>query len=161
MLHTCLRTTHDPQPFGHSTSLLSQWTRWSWGEDKFSSVNNRSQSFVLRCNELNQSQPVLYLGQLIMIDSSQILRFFTFQMSVVKLPMMYCIVLFWVVFLLDLVHSYWKGHSQIIRMRFRYHFLAVHATRRAWNSESEKRIRNTLNKPCRFELVTSRNRDRP
>ena len=98
MLHTCLRTTHDPQPFGHSTSLLSQWTRWSWGEDNFSSVNNRSQSIVLRCKELNQSQPVLYLGQLIMIDSSQILRFFTFQMSVVKLPMMYCIVLFWVVF---------------------------------------------------------------
>ena len=41
-----------------------------------------------------RANSIILAGQLIMIDSSQILRFFTFQMSVVKLPMMYCIVLF-------------------------------------------------------------------
>ena len=32
-------------------------------------------------------------------------------------------------------------------------------SRHASETESEKRIRNTLNKPCRVKLVTSRNRD--
>ena len=53
-----------------------------------------------------------------------------------------------------------KGHSQLMHMRIRYHFLAdLHVTRRARETESEKRIRNTQNKPCRVELVTSPNRD--
>ena len=46
-----------------------------------------------------------------------------------------------------------------MQMRISCHFLAdLHVRRRAWN-RSEKRIRNTLSKPCRVELVTSRNRD--
>ena len=50
-----------------------------------------------------------------------------------------------------------KGHSQLMHMRYRYHFLAdLHITRHACETESEKCIRNTLNKACRGELVTSR-----
>ena len=53
-----------------------------------------------------------------------------------------------------------NGQSQLMHMRIRYHFLAdLHVTRRARETESEKRIRNTQNKPCRVELVTSPNRD--
>ena len=53
-----------------------------------------------------------------------------------------------------------KGHSQLMHTRFRYHFLAdLHITRHACETESEKCIRNTLNKACRGELVTSRIRD--
>ena len=53
-----------------------------------------------------------------------------------------------------------KGHGQLMHMRIRYHFLAdLHITRHACETESEKRIRNTQNKPCRVELVTSPNRD--
>ena len=53
-----------------------------------------------------------------------------------------------------------KGHSQLKHMRISYHFLAdLHITRHVRETESEKRIRNTLNKTCRAELVTSRNRD--
>jgi len=53
-----------------------------------------------------------------------------------------------------------KGHSQLMHMRIRYHFLAdLHVTRHACETESEKRIRNAQNKPCRVELVTSPNRD--
>ena len=47
-----------------------------------------------------------------------------------------------------------------MHMRIRYHFLAdLHVTRHARETESEKRIRNRQNKPCRVELVTSPNRD--
>ena len=50
-----------------------------------------------------------------------------------------------------------KGRSQLMHMRIRYHFLAdLHITRHACETESEKRIRNTQNKPCRVE---SPNRD--
>ena len=53
-----------------------------------------------------------------------------------------------------------KGQSQLIHMRIRYHFLAdLHVTRHSSEPEGEKRIRNTQNKPCRVELVTSRNHD--
>ena len=42
-----------------------------------------------------------------------------------------------------------KGHSQLMHMRIRYHFLAdLHVTRHERETESEKRIRNTQNKPC-------------
>ena len=42
-----------------------------------------------------------------------------------------------------------KGHSQLMHMRIRYHFLAdLHVTRHERGTESEKRIRNTQNKPC-------------
>ena len=42
-----------------------------------------------------------------------------------------------------------KGHSQLMHMRIRYHFLAdLHVTRRERETESDKRIRNTQNKPC-------------
>ena len=45
-------------------------------------------------------------------------------------------------------------------MRIRYHFLAdLHVTRHSSETESEKRIQNTQNKPFRVELVTNRNRD--
>jgi len=45
-------------------------------------------------------------------------------------------------------------------MRIKYHLLAdLHITRHARETESEKRIHNTPNKPFRLELVTSRNRD--
>ena len=41
-------------------------------------------------------------------------------------------------------------------MCMRYHLLAdLHVTRHARETESEKRIRNRQNKPCRVELVTS------
>ena len=44
--------------------------------------------------------------------------------------------------------------------RISYHFLAdLHITRHSRETESEKRIRNTLNKTCSVELVTSRNRN--
>ena len=53
-----------------------------------------------------------------------------------------------------------KGHSQLMHMRISYNFLAdLYITRHARETESEERIRNTLNKTCRVELVTSRNRD--
>ena len=40
-----------------------------------------------------------------------------------------------------------KGHSQLMHMRIRYHFLAdLHVTRHERETESEKR--NTQNKPC-------------
>ena len=46
------------------------------------------------------------------------------------------------------------------QMCIRYHFLAdLHITRHARETESEKRIQNTPNKPFRVELVASRNRD--
>ena len=46
-----------------------------------------------------------------------------------------------------------------MHMRIRYHFLAdLHVTKHARETESEKRIRNTQNKPCRVEVVTNRNR---
>ena len=42
-----------------------------------------------------------------------------------------------------------KGHSQLVHMRIRYHFLAdLHVARQELETESEKRIRNTQNKPC-------------
>ena len=42
-----------------------------------------------------------------------------------------------------------KGHSQLMHMRIRYHFLAdLHVTRHERETESEKRIWNTQNKPC-------------
>ena len=45
-------------------------------------------------------------------------------------------------------------------MRIRYHFLAdLPVTRHMRETEYEKRFRHTLNKPCRVELLTSRNRD--
>ena len=45
-----------------------------------------------------------------------------------------------------------KGHSQLMHMRIRYRLLAdLHVTRQARETESEKRIQNTLNKPCRVE----------
>ena len=44
--------------------------------------------------------------------------------------------------------------------RIRYHFVTdLHVTRHACETESERRIRNTPNKPCRVDLVTSPNRD--
>ena len=47
-----------------------------------------------------------------------------------------------------------------MHMRIRYHFIAdLHVTRHSRETESEKRIRNTQNKPFRVELVTNRNRD--
>ena len=52
-----------------------------------------------------------------------------------------------------------KGHSQLVLMRIKDHFLAdLHVTRHAREIESEKRIR-IHKKPCRVELVTSPNRD--
>ena len=51
-----------------------------------------------------------------------------------------------------------KGHSQLLHMRIRYHFLAdLRITSHASETESKKGIQNTLNKPCRVELFTSRN----
>ena len=48
------------------------------------------------------------------------------------------------------------GHSKLMHM----HIPDLHVTRQdARETESEKRIRNTLNKPCRVELVASRNHD--
>ena len=48
-----------------------------------------------------------------------------------------------------------NGHSQLMHMRIRYLFLAdLHVTRHASETESERRIRNTQNKPCKVELVT-------
>ena len=45
-------------------------------------------------------------------------------------------------------------------MRISYHFLAdLRITRHARETESVRRVRNTLNKTCRVELVTSRDRD--
>ena len=53
-----------------------------------------------------------------------------------------------------------KGHSQLMHMRISYNFLAdLYITRHARETESEERVRNTLNKTCRVELITSRNRD--
>ena len=53
-----------------------------------------------------------------------------------------------------------KGHSQLMHMRIKYHFLAdLHFARPSREIESEKRIRNTQNKLGRVELVTSPNRD--
>ena len=53
-----------------------------------------------------------------------------------------------------------KGHSQLMHMRIRHHSLAdLHVTRHARETESEERIRNTQNKLCRVELVTSPSRD--
>ena len=53
-----------------------------------------------------------------------------------------------------------KGHSQLMHMRISYNFLAdLYITRHARETESEERVRNTLNKTSRVELVTSRNRD--
>ena len=53
-----------------------------------------------------------------------------------------------------------KGHSQLMHMRIRYHVVAdLHFKRHARETLSEKRIRKTLNKACRGELVTSQNRD--
>ena len=53
-----------------------------------------------------------------------------------------------------------KRHSQLIYMRIRYHFLAdLHVTRHSRETESEKRIRNTQNKPRKVQLVTCPNRD--
>ena len=41
-----------------------------------------------------------------------------------------------------------KGHVQLMHMRIRYHFLAdLHVTRHARETERQKRIRNTQNKP--------------
>ena len=53
-------------------------------------------------------------------------------------------------FLGSVITLYLKGHSQLLHMRIRYYFLAdLHVTRHAREKESEKRIRNTQNKPCR------------
>ena len=53
-----------------------------------------------------------------------------------------------------------KGYRQLMHMRIKYHFLFdLHVTRHARETESEKHIQNTLNKPCRVELVTSLNHD--
>ena len=47
-----------------------------------------------------------------------------------------------------------------MHMRIRYDFLAdLHVIRHTHETESEKLIRNTQNKPCRVELVTSPNHD--
>ena len=47
-----------------------------------------------------------------------------------------------------------------MHMRIRYHFLAdLRVTRHVRETGSEKRVRNTQNKPYRVELVTSPNRD--
>ena len=41
-----------------------------------------------------------------------------------------------------------KGHVQLMHMHIRYHFLAdLHVTRHARETERQKRIRNTQNKP--------------
>ena len=41
-----------------------------------------------------------------------------------------------------------KGHGQLMHMHIRYHFLPdLHVTRNARETESQKRIRNTQNKP--------------
>ena len=46
------------------------------------------------------------------------------------------------------VFFYLKGHSQLMHIHIRYHFLAdLHVTRHACETESEKHIRNTQNKP--------------
>ena len=47
-----------------------------------------------------------------------------------------------------------KGHSQLMHMRVKYHFLADFLYK---TYVKQKRIRNTLNKPCGVELVTSWN----
>ena len=48
----------------------------------------------------------------------------------------------------------------LMHMCIRCHFLAdLHVTRHERETEIEKRIQNTQNKPCRVELVTSPNRD--
>ena len=53
-------------------------------------------------------------------------------------------------------NGFLKGQSQLIHMRIRYHFLAdLHVTGHARETWSE----DTQNKPCRVELVTSRNHD--
>ena len=53
-----------------------------------------------------------------------------------------------------------KGHSQLMHMRIRYHFLVdLHVTRHWHETESAKRIQNTQNKPCRVKLVTRPNCD--
>ena len=58
------------------------------------------------------------------------------------------------------VYGYLKGHSQLKHLRITYYFLAdLPVTKHARQTESEKRIRNTQNKPCRVEPVTDRNRD--
>ena len=45
-------------------------------------------------------------------------------------------------------------------MQIRHHFLAdLYLTIHARETESEKCIWNTQNKPCGVELITSRNRD--
>ena len=56
-----------------------------------------------------------------------------------------------------------KGHRQLMHMQIRYHFLAdLHFTKHVRETKSEKRIRNTQNKPCTVGLVvTSPNRDKP
>ena len=47
-----------------------------------------------------------------------------------------------------------------MHMRISKHFLAdLHITRHTRETESEKRIRNTLHKTCSVELVTSPNRN--
>ena len=47
-----------------------------------------------------------------------------------------------------------------MHMRIRYHFLVdLPVTRHMGETEYEKRFRHTLNKPCRVELLTNRNRD--
>ena len=47
-----------------------------------------------------------------------------------------------------------------MHMHIRYHFLAdLHVTRQVHETEIEKRVQNTPNKPFRVELVTSQNRD--
>ena len=58
------------------------------------------------------------------------------------------------------VYGYLKGHSQLKHLRITCYFLAdLPVTRHSRQTESEKRIRNTQNKPCRVELVTNRNRN--
>ena len=53
-------------------------------------------------------------------------------------------------------NGFLKGQSQLIHVRIRYHFLAdLHVTGHARETWSE----DTQNKPCRVELVTSRNHD--
>ena len=46
--------------------------------------------------------------------------------------------------IIPIICMYLKGHSQLMHMRIRYHFIAdLHVTRHARETESEKRIRNT------------------
>ena len=53
-----------------------------------------------------------------------------------------------------------QGHSQLMHMRITYLFLAdLHITRHARQTENRAAHPKYLNKPCRFDLIASQNRD--